>query len=293
MEVALGVIVVLVIFLAIVVGLSVKVLREYERGVIFRLGRLIATKGPGLILLIPLIDRMVKVDLRTVTLNIPPQEVITRDNVPSRVNAVAYFRVVDANRSIVEVENFLLATSQISQTALRSVLGKAELDQLLSERERLNEELQKIIDESTEPWGVKVTAVEIKDVEIPEQMQRAMARQAEAERERRAKIINSEGEYQAAQKLTDAADIISTNPASLQLRYLQTLLEIGSNQNTTVVFPLPIDLSSRSSAESEKGGRNPKPRVLLRLHRRRCADPADEEPLPPDVDPDELPPSRA
>jgi regulator of protease activity HflC (stomatin/prohibitin superfamily) len=242
MDAALGVLLVLLLFGAIVVGSAVRVLREYERGVIFRLGRLIATKGPGLILLIPLIDRMVKVDLRTVTLNIPPQEVITRDNVPASVNAVAYFRVVDSNRAIVEVENYLLATSQISQTALRSVLGKAELDQLLSERERLNEELQKIIDESTEPWGVKVTAVEIKDVEIPEQMQRAIARQAEAERERRAKIINSEGEYQAAQKLTDAADIISTNPASLQLRYLQTLLEIGSNQNTTIVFPLPMDV---------------------------------------------------
>ncbi|MBK5220123.1 MAG: slipin family protein, partial [Thermoleophilia bacterium] len=242
MEVVLGIIVVVAFFGLIAVGLSVKVLREYERGVIFRLGRLIATKGPGLILLIPLVDRMVKVDLRTITLNVPPQEVITRDNVPSRVNAVAYFRVVDSNKAIVEVENYLIATSQIAQTALRSVLGKAELDQLLSERERLNEELQKIIDESTEPWGVKVTAVEIKDVEIPEQMQRAMARQAEAERERRAKIINSEGEFQAAQKLTDAADIISTNPASLQLRYLQTLLEIGSNQNTTIVFPLPMDV---------------------------------------------------
>ncbi len=242
MGAALAVLAVLLIFAAIALGAAVRVLREYERGVIFRLGRLIATKGPGLILLIPFIDRMVRVDLRTVTLNIPPQEVITRDNVPSSVNAVAYFRVVDANRSIVEVENFLLATSQIAQTALRSVLGKAELDQLLAERERLNEELQTIIDESTEPWGVKVTAVEIKDVEIPEQMQRAMARQAEAERERRAKIINSEGEYQAAQKLTDAADIISTNPASLQLRYLQTLLEIGSNQNTTIVFPLPMDV---------------------------------------------------
>jgi regulator of protease activity HflC (stomatin/prohibitin superfamily) len=293
MEVALGVIVVLVIFLAIVVGLSVKVLREYERGVIFRLGRLIATKGPGLILLIPLIDRMVKVDLRTVTLNIPPQEVITRDNVPSRVNAVAYFRVVDANRSIVEVENFLLATSQISQTALRSVLGKAELDQLLSERERLNEELQKIIDESTEPWGVKVTAVEIKDVEIPEQMQRAMARQAEAERERRAKIINSEGEYQAAQKLTDAADIISTNPASLQLRYLQTLLEIGSNQNTTVVFPLPIDLVEPFFGGVRKGGPKPKPPAPPPAPPAPVPDPVDEEPLPPDVDPEDLPPSRA
>jgi regulator of protease activity HflC (stomatin/prohibitin superfamily) len=242
MEAAIVVFFVLAIFVLIVVGMAVRVLREYERGVIFRLGRLIALKGPGLILLIPLIDRMERVDLRTVTLNIPPQEVITRDNVPTSVNAVAYFRVVDANRAIVEVENYLIATSQIAQTALRSVLGKAELDQLLAERERLNEELQKIIDESTEPWGIKVTAVEVKDVEIPEEMQRAMARQAEAERERRAKIINSEGEFQAAQKLTDAADIISQNPASLQLRYLQTLLEVGSNQNTTIVFPLPMDV---------------------------------------------------
>jgi regulator of protease activity HflC (stomatin/prohibitin superfamily) len=291
MEVVAGIVVVLLFFALIAVGLSVRVLREYERGVIFRLGRLIATKGPGLILLIPLVDRMVKVDLRTVTLNVPPQEVITRDNVPSRVNAVAYFRVVDANRAITEIENFLLATSQIAQTALRSVLGKAELDQLLSERERLNEELQKIIDESTEPWGVKVTAVEIKDVEIPEQMQRAMARQAEAERERRAKIINSEGEFQAAQKLTDAADIISTNPASLQLRYLQTLLEIGSNQNTTIVFPLPMDVLEpfvgAGAVERSKGGREPQPGA-----------PA-TPPTPPVVDdvpgpnPDDLPPSRS
>jgi len=286
MEIALGIIVVLAFFALIAVGMSVRVLREYERGVIFRLGRLIATKGPGLILLIPLIDRMVKVDLRTVTLNVPPQEVITRDNVPCRVNAVAYFRVVDPNRAVVEVENYLLATSQISQTALRSVLGKAELDQLLAERERLNEELQKIIDESTEPWGVKVTAVEIKDVEIPEQMQRAMARQAEAERERRAKIINSEGEFQAAQKLTDAADIISTNPASLQLRYLQTLLEIGSNQNTTVVFPLPMDVLEpfvgKGAAGRAAGTERPARPTAV--------------PEPPEVDepdPDDLPPSRA
>jgi regulator of protease activity HflC (stomatin/prohibitin superfamily) len=286
MEIALGVIVVLLFFALIAVGMSVRVLREYERGVIFRLGRLIATKGPGLILLIPLIDRMVKVDLRTVTLNVPPQEVITRDNVPCRVNAVAYFRVVDQNRAVVEVENYLLATSQISQTALRSVLGKAELDQLLADRERLNEELQKIIDESTEPWGVKVTAVEIKDVEIPEQMQRAMARQAEAERERRAKIINSEGEFQAAQKLTDAADIISTNPASLQLRYLQTLLEIGSNQNTTVVFPLPMDVLEpfvgKGAAGRAAGTERPA---------RPTAVP--EPPAVDEPDPDDLPPSRA
>jgi regulator of protease activity HflC (stomatin/prohibitin superfamily) len=282
MDIAVGVFLVLLFFGAIALGASVRVLREYERGVIFRLGRLIAQKGPGLILLIPLIDRMERVDLRTVTLNIPPQEVITRDNVPSSVNAVAYFRVVDSDRAIVEVENYLLATSQIAQTALRSVLGKAELDQLLSERERLNEELQTIIDESTEPWGVKVTAVEIKDVEIPEQMQRAMARQAEAERERRAKIINSEGEYQAAQKLTDAADIISTNPASLQLRYLQTLLEIGSNQNTTIVFPLPMDvlepfLSATERKTPPKTGPRPAP---------------PPPPETPEPDADDLPPSR-
>ena len=286
MDVVAGIFIVLLFFGAIFLGSSVRVLREYERGVIFRLGRLIAQKGPGLILLIPLIDRIVKVDLRTVTLNVPPQEVITRDNVPCRVNAVAYFRVVDPNRAVVEVENYLVATSQISQTALRSVLGKAELDQLLADRERLNEELQKIIDESTEPWGVKVTAVEIKDVEIPEQMQRAMARQAEAERERRAKIINSEGEFQAAQKLTDAADIISTNPASLQLRYLQTLLEIGSNQNTTVVFPLPMDVLEPfvgKGAASRAAGTERPPRP-----------PAPPEPPPVDEpDPDDLPPSRS
>jgi regulator of protease activity HflC (stomatin/prohibitin superfamily) len=281
-----GVVVVIVLFGLIALGLSVRVLREYERGVIFRLGRLIATKGPGLILLIPLIDRMVKVELRTVTLSIPPQEVITRDNVPCRVNAVAYFRVVDQNRAVVEVENYLVATSQISQTALRSVLGKAELDQLLADRERLNEELQKIIDESTEPWGVKVTAVEIKDVEIPEQMQRAMARQAEAERERRAKIINSEGEFQAAQKLTDAADIISTNPASLQLRYLQTLLEIGSNQNTTVVFPLPMDVLEPFVGKGAAG----RAQGTDRPDKPAPAPPVDEPPPPP---PDELPPSRS
>jgi regulator of protease activity HflC (stomatin/prohibitin superfamily) len=286
MDVVAGILIVLLFFGAIFLGSSVRILREYERGVIFRLGRLIAQKGPGLILLIPLIDRMVKVDLRTVTLNVPPQEVITRDNVPCRVNAVAYFRVVDSNRAVVDIENYLVATSQISQTALRSVLGKAELDQLLADRERLNEELQKIIDESTEPWGVKVTAVEIKDVEIPEQMQRAMARQAEAERERRAKIINSEGEFQAAQKLTDAADIISTNPASLQLRYLQTLLEIGSNQNTTVVFPLPMDVLEPfigKGAAGRAAGTERPPRP-----------PAPPEPPPVDEpDADDLPPSRS
>ncbi len=252
MAVLIGVAVVVLFFALLVFGASVRVLREYERGVIFRLGRLVALKGPGLILLIPVIDRMVRVDLRTVTLNVPPQEVITRDNVPSRVNAVAYFKVVDPNRAITEVENYMVATSQIAQTAMRSVLGKAELDQLLSERERLNTDLQKIIDEQTEPWGVKVSTVEIKDVEIPEQMQRAMARQAEAERERRAKIIAAEGEFQAAQKLADAADIISKNPATLQLRYLQTLLEMGVNQNTTIVFPIPIEFMDAFTQMREK-----------------------------------------
>jgi regulator of protease activity HflC (stomatin/prohibitin superfamily) len=242
MNAALIVIVVLAVIVLILLASAIRVLREYERGVIFRLGRLIAQKGPGLILLIPIIDQMVRVDLRTVTLNVPPQEVITRDNVTVRVNAVAYFRVIDPNKAITEVENYLVATSQISQTTLRSVLGKAELDALLAERERLNVELQQIIDEQTEPWGVKVTTVEVKDVEIPAEMQRAIARQAEAERERRAKIIAADGEFQAAEKLSQAADIISQNPATLQLRYLQTLLEMGVNQNTTVVFPLPIDL---------------------------------------------------
>lgn len=242
MEVVGTLIVILAILALIVLFAAIKILREYERGVIFRLGRLMNQKGPGLILLIPFIDRMVKIDLRTITLNIPPQEVITRDNVPTSVNAVCYFRVVDPNRAITDVENYLIATSQIAQTSLRAVLGKAELDEILAERERLNESLQKIIDEQTEPWGVKVTTVEIKDVEIPEQMQRAMARQAEAERERRAKIINSEGEYQAAEKLAQAADIISRNPASLQLRYLQTLLEVSNTQNSTIVLPLPMDL---------------------------------------------------
>jgi regulator of protease activity HflC (stomatin/prohibitin superfamily) len=221
---------------------SLRVLREYERGVVFRLGRLLDQKGPGVVLLFPFVDRMVRVSLRTVTQQIPPQEVITRDNVPARVTAVSYFHVVDPNKSVVEVQDVLAATSQIAQTTLRSVLGKAELDTLLAERERLNEDLQKIIDDQTEPWGIKVTAVEIKDVEIPEDMQHAIARQAEAERERRAKIINAEGEAQAAAKLGEAADVIGRNPVTIQLRYLQTLLEIGGEQNSTVVFPLPIDL---------------------------------------------------
>jgi regulator of protease activity HflC (stomatin/prohibitin superfamily) len=226
----------------VLAGASVRVLREYERGVVFRLGRITNQRGPGMIFLIPAIERMVRVSLRTVTLEIPAQEVITRDNVPARVTAVAYYRVIDATRSVLEIENVLAATSQIAQTTLRSVLGKAELDALLSERERLNEHLQQIIDDQTEPWGVKVTTVEIKDVEIPERMQHAIARQAEAERERRAKIINAEGEFQAAARLTDAADVISRNPVTIQLRYLQTLIEVSSNQSSTIVFPLPVDM---------------------------------------------------
>ena len=235
--------VVIVVILAVGIALaaaSVRVLREYERAVVFRLGRMIDVKGPGLVLLTPAIDRMVRVSLRTVTLNVPPQDVITRDNVTARVDAVVYVRVVNPNAAVVQVESFLKATSQIAQTTLRSVLGKADLDTLLSEREELNEELQKIIDEQTEPWGVKVSTVEIKDVGIPQAMQHAMARQAQAERERRAKVINAEGEFQAAARLSQAADVISQNPTTLQLRYLQTLSEIGVNQNSTIVFPLDI-----------------------------------------------------
>ena len=221
---------------------AVRILREYERGVVFRLGRLVGPKGPGLVLLVPLIDRMVRVDLRTMVLDIPPQDLITRDNVPAKVNAVTYFRVIDASSSVVEVERYLMATSQIAQTTLRSVLGKADLDMLLSERERLNEALQQIIDEQTDPWGVKVTAVEIKDVGIPPGMQRAMARQAEAERERRARVIQAEGEYQASERLRNAADVLRPNPAALQLRYLQTLTEVGNNESSTIVFALPLDV---------------------------------------------------
>src|SRR4029453_10827547 len=222
---------------------AIKVAREYERGIIFRLGRLLPNpKGPGVFILIPFVDRMVKVDLRTVTLNVPPQEVITKDNVPVRVNAVAYFRIVEPKAAIVQVENFMVPTSQISQTTLRSVLGQHVLDELLSEREKINAILQQIIDEATGPWGIKVTIGEVKDVEIPTGMQKAMARQAEAERERRAKIINAEGEFQAAERLKEAALGMGEAPIALQLRYLQTLLEIGSNNNSTIVFPAPIDL---------------------------------------------------
>jgi regulator of protease activity HflC (stomatin/prohibitin superfamily) len=220
-----------------------RILREYERGIIFRLGRLLSKpKGPGLVFLIPFVDRIVKVDLRTVTLNVPPQDVITKDNVPVRVNAVAYFRIVEPESAIVQVEDYLAATSQIAQTTLRAVLGKHLLDELLAEREKINAILQEIIDETTGPWGIKVSIVEVKDVEIPTDMQRAIARQAEAERERRAKIISSEGEFQAAERLKDAAIVIEQHPTALQLRYLQTLIEISGTPSTTIVFPAPIDL---------------------------------------------------
>ena len=241
MTVLLIILAVAVAVLAVLAGSSIRILREYERAVVFRLGRLLGEKGPGLILLIPAVDRMVRVDLRTTVFDIPSQDLITRDNVPAKVNAVTYFRVIDASSSVVAVEQYLMATSQIAQTTLRSVLGKADLDALLAERERLNEALQQIIDEQTDPWGVKVTAVEIKHVEIPEAMQRAMARQAEAERERRAKVIHAEGEFQASERLRDAADVLSPNPVALQLRYLQTLTDIGDNNSSTIVFPFPID----------------------------------------------------
>jgi regulator of protease activity HflC (stomatin/prohibitin superfamily) len=222
---------------------AIKILNEYERGVIFRLGRVLgAPKGPGLIILIPVIDRMVKVSLRTVVLDVPSQDVITRDNVSIKVNAVVYFRVIDPMKAIIDVENYLYATSQLSQTTLRSVLGQAELDDLLSHREKINERLQEILDTHTEPWGIKVSNVEVKNVDLPQEMQRAIARQAEAERERRAKIIGAEGEYQAATKLSEASDILSRNPMALQLRYLQTLIEISTEKNSTIVFPIPIDL---------------------------------------------------
>jgi regulator of protease activity HflC (stomatin/prohibitin superfamily) len=259
MTAVLVVLSILVVVLVALAGASVRILREYERAVVFRLGRLIGQKGPGIVLLIPAIDRMVRVDLRTVTFDIPPQDLITRDNVPAKVNAVAYFRVIDAVKATIEVERYRAATSQIAQTTLRSVLGKADLDMLLSERERLNESLQQIIDDQTDPWGVKVTTVEIKDVGIPSAMQRAMARQAEAERERRAKIINAEGEFQAAERLYDAAEIINRNPAALQLRYLQTLIEVGGSENSTIVFPLPIDLI-KPLLGSGDGGERPEQR---------------------------------
>jgi regulator of protease activity HflC (stomatin/prohibitin superfamily) len=244
--IAVLIIVAIIVFLLLLFLISaIKIVREYERAIVFRLGRLFPQpKGPGLFILIPIVDRMVKVDLRTITLNIPPQDVITKDNVPARVNAVAYFRIVEPKAAIVQIENFMVATSQIAQTTLRAVLGQHVLDELLSEREKINAILQEIIDEATTPWGIKVARVEVKDLEIPSGMQQAMARQAEAERERRAKVINAEGEYQASERLKDAALVIEEHPTALQLRYLQTLLELGGSQSTTVVFPVPIDLIS-------------------------------------------------
>jgi regulator of protease activity HflC (stomatin/prohibitin superfamily) len=235
----LAAIIVLVIFF---LSSAIRILNEYERGVIFRLGRVIAAKGPGLIILIPIIDKMIKVDLRTVTMDVPSQDVITRDNVSVKVNAVVYFRVMDAVKATVEVQQYLYATSQLAQTTLRSVCGQAELDKILSEREKVNSEIQEILDGHTEPWGIKVSVVEVKAIDLPQEMQRAMAKQAEAERERRAKVINSEGEFQAAGRLAEAAAIIADQPMALQLRYLQTLREVASENNSTTLFPIPIDL---------------------------------------------------
>jgi len=238
----MGGIPIFIIVIALLILSSIKVLREYERGVIFRLGRFLSTKGPGLIIVLPGIDKMVRVSLRLIALDVPPQDIITRDNVSVKVNAVVYFRVIIPEKAVIEVEDYLYATSQLSQTTLRSILGAAEMDELLSARDKINLNLQTILDKRTDPWGIKVTNVEVKHVDLPQEMQRAMAKQAEAERERRAKVINAEGEYQAAQKLTDAAEIIATQPSALQLRYLQTLREIASENATTIIFPIPIDL---------------------------------------------------
>jgi regulator of protease activity HflC (stomatin/prohibitin superfamily) len=232
----------LVIFVLILAASAIKILREYERGVIFRLGRLIGAKGPGIIFIIPGIDKLLKISLRTVTMDIPPQDVITRDNVSIKVNAVIYFRVIDPNRAVVEVENYLYATSQLAQTTLRSVVGQVELDELLAQRDKINLQLQDILDKHTEPWGIKVSLVETKQVDLPEEMRRAIARQAEAERERRAKVIHADGEFQAAQQLAQAAKVISVNPAAIQLRYLQTLAAVATEKDSTTIFPVPIDL---------------------------------------------------
>jgi regulator of protease activity HflC (stomatin/prohibitin superfamily) len=234
----------LIIFIIILAASAIKILREYERGVIFRLGRLIGAKGPGIIFIIPGVDKLLRISLRLVTLDIPPQDVITHDNISIKVNAVFYFRVMDPNKAVVEVENYLYATSQLAQTTLRSVVGQADLDELLSQRDKINLKLQDILDKHTEPWGIKVSLVETKQVDLPENMQRAIARQAEAEREKRAKIIHAEGEFQAAEKLTQAANVISVNPTALQLRFLQTLAEISTEKNSTTIFPVPIDIIS-------------------------------------------------
>lgn len=242
MESAMVFLFIAIIFAIIILANAIRILREYERGVIFRLGRLVGAKGPGIIFLIPIVDRMVKVSLRTVVMDVPPQDVITKDNVSIKVNAVLYFRVIDPERAIVQVENFLFATSQLSQTTLRSILGQSELDELLAAREKINRELQKIIDHQAEPWGIKVSNVEVKHIDLPQEMQRAMAKQAEAERERRSKVIAAEGEFQASQRLSDAAKILAEQPSALTLRYLQTLREIATEKNSTTIFPVPIDL---------------------------------------------------
>ena len=234
--------IVLIVLVVMFLASAIRILNEYERGVIFRLGRVIDTKGPGLIILIPVVDRMVKVDMRTITMDVPPQDVITRDNISIKVNAVVYFKVMDANDAVINVENYLYATSQLAQTTLRSVCGQVELDELLSQREKINIQIQEILDRSTEPWGIKVSHVEVKQIDLPEEMKRAIAKQAEAERERRAKVINAEGEFQAAQKLIEAAALMETQPMSLQLRYLQTLNQIAAENNSTTLFPIPIDL---------------------------------------------------
>ena len=237
-----AIIIVIAVFLVIILANAIRILREYDRGVIFRLGRLIGVKGPGVILLIPLVDRMVRVSLRTVVMDVQPQDVITKDNVSIKVNAVVYFRVVHPDKAIVDVENYHFATSQLSQTTLRSILGQSELDELLAEREKINRQLQRIIDEQTEPWGIKISNVEVKHVDLPVEMQRAMAKQAEAERERRAKVIHAEGEFQAARKLSEASQVMEEHPMALQLRYLQTLTEVAAEKNSTTLFPIPIDL---------------------------------------------------
>lgn len=247
----------LVIFIGIIAILilsGVRVLNEYERGVVFRLGRIVEPKGPGFKWIIPMVDKMIKISLRVITMDVPPQDIITKDNVSVKVNAVVYFRVLDPVKAVIQVENYLYATSQLAQTTLRSILGQVELDELLAERETLNIKLQEVLDKHTDPWGIKVTLVEVKYVDLPQEMQRAMARQAEAERERRAKVISAEGEFQAATKLADASDILSRNPMSLQLRYLQTLLEMSSEKNTTIVFPLPIDLIRPILKSIDKAG---------------------------------------
>lgn len=251
LPVNVGLLTIILIGLFILVN-AIRILREYERGIIFRLGRLIGSKGPGLILLIPIVDKMVKISLRTVTMDVPSQDVITRDNVSVKVNAVIYFRVVDPSKAVVQVEDYLYATSQIAQTTLRSVLGQVELDDLLANREKINQELAKIIDSQTEPWGIKVSVVEVKNVDLPQDMQRAIARQAEAERERRAKVIHAEGELQASGKLAEAAGIIGREPSAISLRYLQTLVEIAADKNSTILFPLPIDLIKPFLKPAEK-----------------------------------------